>query len=113
MVSSKYLNSETQSISLPSNNITGRIVVGREVNIINLLFEALGTSLFKVRYAVRSAKIFLILVIKPPNVSEVKTKAASWANSTVISSTAIVKSLINKLKHNGSRIDPWGNAIFT
>ena len=113
MVSPKYLNSETHSISLPSNNITGRLAVGLEVNIISLLFDALGTNLFALRYPAISEKRFLILPNNPSRVSADTINAASSANKTVISSTAKGKSLMNRLKHNGPRIDPCGTPVFT
>ena len=113
MVNPKYLNSDTHSVSLPLNNKTGRLEVGLDVNIINLLLEAFGTNLFTSRYPAISEKRLLILVTKPAIVSEVIIKAASSANRIVFSSTASGKSLINKLKHNGPRILPWGTPLTT
>ena len=111
IVRPRYLNSMIHSISFPPNNITGKWEAGREENIINLLFDALGTNLFMLRYAERSEKRFRILFSSPSRVGDVKTKAASSANSTVSSSTARGRSLIYKLKHNGPKIDPCGTPV--
>ena len=113
IVRPRYLNSDTHSISFPSNNISGRFVEGREVNNINLLFKAFGTSLFTLKYPVRSENNFFILANRPSIVLALKTKAASSANKMVISSTDNGRSLMYILKHSGPRIDPWGTPLTT